>query len=228
MKIIDGRPFECTKCGECCRWPGIVKLTDEDIGRISAYIRMPVDEYVRVCTEISRRSGDRILKDTEGTKDCVHLKDNLCEIHQVKPEQCRTNPQKYDPRCPGFGDKRGKEAKRGGIMTSYEQAVKEINERCSGTQAYLKAVSDNLYHDLNKKIKSASVASQALVEGVDAYLGGTSLKVASLADLFAFDRVDKKHLIHKSTKDLWEIEADQKGQVRITRLFDNNGEPIRG
>jgi hypothetical protein len=40
--------------------------------------------------------------------------------------------------------------------------------------------------------------------------------------------VDKSHLIHKATKDLWNINTDKDGAVQITRLFDSTGEPIQG
>ena len=109
---------------------------------------------------------------------------------------------------------------------NFQKAISIVQEKMA-SQDYLKKVSDGLYRDL-MTIKSASVAQEALACGFDPFLDNQTMKVANLADIFAFDRLDKKHLIHKSTKDLWSIDADDGGEVKITRLFDNTGEPIKG
>ena len=110
----------------------------------------------------------------------------------------------------------------------YRKAVKSMNERFSSLQQADKAVVDKLYEELAKGAKTASVMSKAVEEGVDCFLSDHKVKVASLDDLFAFNRVDDEHLIHKSTRDLWTIEADGEGDVHIARLFNDSGEPIKG
>jgi len=53
-------------------------------------------------------------------------------------------------------------------------------------------------------------------------------KVASLSDLSGFTRVSAETLIHKSDKDLWTIQKEADGAFYIQRLFDDNGEPLKG
>ena len=52
-------------------------------------------------------------------------------------------------------------------------------------------------------------------------------RVASLGDLTDFLKVAEGQLIHKSTNDLWSVTADGEG-FTITRLFDDNGNPLKG
>ncbi len=54
-----------------------------------------------------------------------------------------------------------------------------------------------------------------------------SLRVASIGDLTEFLRVAEDTLIHKSTRDLWSFHRDGNEYV-IERLFDDEGEPLKG
>jgi len=222
MRTVDGHPFECTKCGKCCKWEGYVVLDPEDQKRLADHEKLGIDEFLKRYTN---SLGDQyVLKDKEGTGVCVYLVDNLCSINDIKPRQCKDYPWEYDSRCPGFG-----KCKEGAMKSKYEEAVKRMAKKFSSlSQEYDKAVTENLFRDLQSNLKSASVASKAIEEGMDAFLSDRKIKVASLGDLFAFDRIDSNHLIHKSTRDLWSIESDDKNGVQISRLFDNNGEPIKG
>lgn len=66
------------------------------------------------------------------------------------------------------------------------------------------------------------------VSGIDSFLSGGPVKVASLDDLFKFARISDNTLVHKAEKDLWRIGEDDKGQVVIERLFDPaSNEPLR-
>ena len=54
------------------------------------------------------------------------------------------------------------------------------------------------------------------------------IRVASLGDLTQFlKRADGK-LVHKSTNDLWSYSKDADGNFLVSRLFDDEGEPLRG
>lgn len=52
-------------------------------------------------------------------------------------------------------------------------------------------------------------------------------KVASLGDLDNFVRVSNETLVHKSQRDLWTLKREG-GDFFIERLFDDNGEPLKG
>lgn len=53
-------------------------------------------------------------------------------------------------------------------------------------------------------------------------------KVASLQDLTGFLRLSSETLIHKSNNDLWSLKKEADGNYFIERLFDDNGEPLKG
>ena len=220
MKTVDGVPFECKKCGKCCRWEGYVFVTQEDIKKLADHLDMTVEEAKDKYTK--EVDGKRVLKDKEKSDDCVFLKENLCDIFSAAPKQCHVCPDKYDKRCPGFQIK-----KEASMNSKFEDAVRSVNEKLSQTEDYVKAVTNNLYKDLQTNVKTASVATKAIEDGIDGFFDHNRIKVANLADLFAFERVDKAHLIHKSTHDLWSIQADNDG-VSIARLFNDTGEPIKG
>jgi hypothetical protein len=113
-------------------------------------------------------------------------------------------------------------------MREYEAALALIHQKLHQSDDYTQTIMNGLYRDLNASKKTASVATAAIEAGIDSYLSDSVIKVASLDDLFSFDRVDKQHLIHKATHDLWAINKDKDGNVQIARLFDNSGEPIKG
>lgn len=51
----------------------------------------------------------------------------------------------------------------------------------------------------------------------------------SLGDLSDFLRTstDSNELVHKATRDLWSFEQNDEGEVVISRLFKENGEPLK-
>lgn len=53
------------------------------------------------------------------------------------------------------------------------------------------------------------------------------VKVASIQDLKPFTRLSTETLIHKSDRDLWALKKEADGYF-IERLFDDNGEPLKG
>lgn len=53
-------------------------------------------------------------------------------------------------------------------------------------------------------------------------------KVATLKDLSGFVRIASNTLIHKSEKDLWELKKNADGSFFIERLFDDDGNPLKG
>ena len=53
-------------------------------------------------------------------------------------------------------------------------------------------------------------------------------KVGSISDLASFTRLSAETLIHRSERDLWSISKQSDGQFYIQRLFDDNGEPLKG
>lgn len=54
------------------------------------------------------------------------------------------------------------------------------------------------------------------------------VRVASIRDLSQFMRVSADTLVHKSEHDLWSFGKEADGSFYITRLFNDNGEPLKG
>jgi len=54
------------------------------------------------------------------------------------------------------------------------------------------------------------------------------IRVAGLGDLTAFLKLADDKLIHKSTKDLWSFKKNKGGELVVSRLFNPNGEPLKG
>ena len=223
MKTVDGRKFECVKCGKCCKWEGKVSLLPADIKRLAEAHSMKDEEFLN---RFTKPYGSLIvLKDKPGSTECVFLKNNRCSVWDHKPKQCADFPKNYDKRCPGFSDTKGSPS----MSNKFALAIQEVKKKLANSGNYEKALSDGIYRDLDQNVKSASVVSVATGEGIDHYLdNNNTMKVASLDDLFSFDRVSKDHLIHKCTRDLWAIDQDKEGNVQITRLFDGTGDPIKG
>ncbi len=82
---------DCQRCTACCRWPGQVKLSDGDVTRISEFLQLTEIEFIQRHTRLQHdRRGLALQEQADGA--CVFLKDNLCAIQPVKPQQCRDFP----------------------------------------------------------------------------------------------------------------------------------------
>tara|TARA_Y100000385_G_C12827479_1_gene523056 strand:- start:180 stop:665 length:486 start_codon:yes stop_codon:yes gene_type:complete len=82
--------FECTdclECANCCTTIGPL-FTDNDIARISKYLRIKPSEFVANYLRIDE-DRDFVLKSVP----CTFLgADNYCSIYDVRPKACREFP----------------------------------------------------------------------------------------------------------------------------------------
>lgn len=90
--------FICLKCGECCRWEGYVRLTEDETSKIAEYMGMDLEGFTRKFTRLTsdRRSLSLIEKEEDGS--CIFLApdSNYCMINDVKPQQCSDFPVKWN------------------------------------------------------------------------------------------------------------------------------------
>ena len=100
--------FKCRGCGACCRIKdGIVRVGDDEIRRIAAFLGMSEQEFIDRETEIAPDRKGLVLK-SRSDESCVYLTDdNRCQIHPVKPDKCRTFPYEWTNEesstyCPGL------------------------------------------------------------------------------------------------------------------------------
>lgn len=83
--------IECERCGACCRWPGHVLLTADDIARLAAHLGLAETDFIERYCELARNRAQLTLRDgPDGT--CVFLDGNDCRVYDARPRQCREFP----------------------------------------------------------------------------------------------------------------------------------------
>ena len=115
---MPGLRFTCqTGCTSCCRERGYVYLTENDLRRAAAFLRL--SQRVFEARYIYRTRHLLRVRKPRGSQ-CPFLNEQGCAIHTVKPTQCRIFPfwpeltgsrrrwQKTSSYCPGIG--------RGGLI----------------------------------------------------------------------------------------------------------------
>jgi hypothetical protein len=91
--------YECQRCTACCRWPGQVRLTDEEIARLAAFKGVSENEFIQRFTRLRQnRRGLALQEKPNG--ECIFLDGENCSVQSVKPQQCRDFPNLWN--FPGF------------------------------------------------------------------------------------------------------------------------------
>jgi uncharacterized protein len=91
--------YICQRCTNCCRWPGLVRLTNKDITSIAAYLKQSEFRFIQTYTRLRPHRDGLALQEREDGS-CVFLNGRSCVIHQVKPAQCAGFPNEW--RFPGW------------------------------------------------------------------------------------------------------------------------------
>lgn len=110
---MDGLRFACIAgCTNCCRKPGFVYLTEDDLRQAAAFLGMSSDEFEARYVYRTRR---RLRLRKPRGKQCPFLLPEGCRIHPAKPTQCRLFPfwpelvedreawERTARGCPGIG-----------------------------------------------------------------------------------------------------------------------------
>ena len=93
--------FECQRCTACCRWPGQVRVSDQEIGRLAESLGLTEAVFIQQYTRLNNdRSGLALMDKPNG--ECVFLRGSECSVQAVKPQQCRDFPNLW--RQPGYQD----------------------------------------------------------------------------------------------------------------------------
>ncbi len=87
--------YQCQRCANCCRWPGFVKLAEEDIRAIAAHLEMDESEFIQEYTRLRPRRDGLALTD-KPNGECIFLDGRDCRIQEVKPSQCRGFPNEWN------------------------------------------------------------------------------------------------------------------------------------
>jgi Fe-S-cluster containining protein len=87
--------YLCQRCGNCCRWPGDVIVTDTEVDAIAARLGMEVSDFVQQYTRLSANRRHLSLIDKEDGS-CFFLEGvNTCRLQDVKPVQCKGFPNQW-------------------------------------------------------------------------------------------------------------------------------------
>jgi Fe-S-cluster containining protein len=89
--------FKCLKCGECCKWPGYVRLTVKEDEKIATYLDFNIQDFIEkyTCITSDRRNLSLIERDDHSCVFFDREKSN-CMIYKVRPKQCRQFPKKWN------------------------------------------------------------------------------------------------------------------------------------
>lgn len=83
--------LECQRCTACCRWPGLVRLKEDEIRRLAAFQQLSEHDFIQQFTRLRPdRRGLALLDKPNG--ECIFLEGNDCSVQPVKPQQCRDFP----------------------------------------------------------------------------------------------------------------------------------------
>ncbi len=89
--------FKCARCGNCCKWHGLVRLKDAEIDAIAEFLQMDVNDFLEQYTILAPDRRSLSLTERENGECCFYDSENsLCIIQAVKPQQCIDFPQRWN------------------------------------------------------------------------------------------------------------------------------------
>jgi uncharacterized protein len=91
--------YECDRCTACCRWPGQVRVSSDEISAIAAFLNVTEHDFIQQFTRLSHDRRGLALQDKDNG-ECIFLEAKDCRINPVKPDQCRGFPNLWN--FPGF------------------------------------------------------------------------------------------------------------------------------
>ena len=91
--------YECQRCTACCRWPGQVRLSNEEITRLATFKGLSEADFIQQFTRLRWDRGGLALQE-KPDGGCVFLAGDDCSVQAVKPQQCRDFPNLWN--FPGF------------------------------------------------------------------------------------------------------------------------------
>lgn len=94
--LLDPEVFyACDRCTACCKWPGDVRLEEDEIPAIVAHLGLTEPEFLDQFTRLrTNRQGLSLIE--KDNHECIMLDGASCRIHAVKPGQCRGFPNKWN------------------------------------------------------------------------------------------------------------------------------------
>lgn len=92
--INDVKLRICQECGAKCCYASPL-LTLHDVSRLSGYLGIPTEEFVKRYCTVSEERGYAFMRLKKVQGRCVFLSGALCQVNPVKPIFCRVFPVNY-------------------------------------------------------------------------------------------------------------------------------------
>jgi Fe-S-cluster containining protein len=93
--------YECQRCTACCRWPGNVRVSDEEIAALAKFKGLSEFDFIQKYTRLHTDKRGLSLIEKEN-HECIFLDGKDCTVQPVKPQQCQDFPNKWN--FPGWRD----------------------------------------------------------------------------------------------------------------------------
>ncbi len=87
--------YVCQRCTACCKWPGDVRIEEDEIAPIARFLGMSEQDFIGRYTRLRMNRKGLSLIEKEN-HECIMLEGGGCRIHEVKPEQCSGFPNKWN------------------------------------------------------------------------------------------------------------------------------------
>lgn len=88
-------PYVCQRCGACCRWPGQVRLSEQEISNLARFLNLSETEFIQQYTRLQANRKGLALMDQPGG-ECIFFQNGGCAVQAVKPQQCIDFPNKWN------------------------------------------------------------------------------------------------------------------------------------
>ena len=93
--------YECQRCTACCRWPGNVRVSDQEIAALAKFKGLSDFDFIQKYTRLhSDKRGLSLIE--KPNHECIFLDGKDCTVQPVKPQQCKDFPNKWN--FPGWRD----------------------------------------------------------------------------------------------------------------------------
>lgn len=87
--------YQCQRCGNCCRWPGFVILTEPDARALAHGLGLSPETFANQFCDL-HPSRTRLVLKTRPGGECIFLEGlNHCRVQPFKPSQCRGFPNRW-------------------------------------------------------------------------------------------------------------------------------------
>ena len=85
---------QCQRCTACCRWPGEVRLVDDDISKLAGCKGVSEQVFIEKHTRLRQDRRGLALKE-RADASCIFLDGGTCAVQSSKPQQCKDFPNRW-------------------------------------------------------------------------------------------------------------------------------------